>query len=350
MEKDLFYTITKLINSLDANGNKPELFFVDGNRSSGKTTGFYKYLVKRFKNYGEKFMLIYRYQNELKGCSEQFFANIGPLFFPNDDCTEVKRQDGAFYELLINSQSAGYAVALNSSDKLKKLSHFFKDVTRMYFDEFQAKRYLPDEVNLLINLHTSVARGKNQPVRYVPVFLTSNHVSSLNPYYKALGVANIIDNMSQGVYKGDGFVIEKNMNNEVADLQRNSAFMRAFAGSKEVKHTIENISVMDNYNFIERLKVRQFKYICNIRVDNEMICLKRVFDIPGVMFYFDNNVDVNLKARFAISTVDHDTDTLLVGNSLLLVMKCKEMFERGEVRFSDLETKEKAFEFLTLTW
>ena len=350
MDKDLFYNGTRLINSKDKFGKRPELFFVDGNRSAGKTTWFYRYLVNRFLKHNEKFMLIYRFQNELKGCSEQFFANVGPLFFSGLDCTEVKRQDGAFYELLIGGRSAGYAVSLNGSEKLKKLSHFFKDVERMYFDEFQTKRYVPDEVNLLINLHTSVARGKNQPVRYVPVYLSSNHISSLNPYYKALGVANTIDNMNFGIYKGDGFVVEKNMNDPVAELQKQSAFMRAFSNSKEVDHTINNTSQTDNYNFIERLKVRNFKYICNIRVDDETISLKRVFDIPGVMFYFSNDHDNNIKARYAISTKDHDTDTLLVGNSLLLVMKCKEYFERGEVRFSDLETKEKAFAFLTLTW
>ena len=220
----------------------------------------------------------------------------------------------------------------------------------MYFDEFQSKKYVTDEVNLLINLHTSVARGKNQPVRYVPVYLSSNHISSLNPYYKALGVANKIDNMNQGIYKGNGFVIEKNMNNAVADLQKESGFMRAFSGAKEVDHTINNTSQTDNFNFIEKLKVKNFKYICNIRVDGEVISLKQVNDIDGVTFYFSADHDDNIKARFVIKTADHDEDTLLVGNSLLLVMKCKECFERGEVRFSDLETKEKAFAFLTLTW
>lgn len=350
MADNIYYDGTKLLNMRDINGDRPEIYIVDGNRSSGKTTYFYRYLVNRFLKFGEKFALIYRFQNELKGCSDQFFGNIGPLFFPGHDCTEEKRQEGAFYELYIDNNSAGYAIALNNPDKIKKLSHFFIDVQRMYFDEFQGLRYTPDEVAHLISLHTSIARAPNKPVRYVPVYMSSNHISSLNPYYKAFHVAGKIDSMREGYFKGDGFVIEKNMNDEVANLQKQSPFLRAFSSSDEVRHTIENISSLDNYGFIEKIKTSNFEYLCNIKVDDEMISLKAPRDVKGVRFYFDRAYDPNMKERFAIDTSGHSDDTILIGGSSVFIMKVKQEFERGRVRFADLETKEKAFEFLMLTW
>lgn len=350
MADNIYYNGTKLINSKDKYGNKPEIFIVDGNRSSGKTTYWYRYLVNRFLKHKEKFILIYRYQNELKGVSDQFFGNIGSLFFPGHDCTEEKRQEGAFYELFIDNESCGYAISLNNPDKIKKLSHFFREVKSMYFDEFQAKKYASDEADNLISIHTSIAREPNRPVRYLPLYMSSNHISSLNPYYKLLGCAARIDELQEGFFKGDGFVIEKNMNEAVAELQKQSPFLRAFSGSKEVQHTIENTSSADNHSFIENIQTANFDYICNIKIGEEIIALKAPKDKKGVRFYFTKEYDANKKDILAISSDSHDETTIMLGKTYGLILACKAEFERGRVRFSDIETKEKAFAFLMLSW
>lgn len=56
-----FYDGTKLLSLMDTNGNKPEIYMCTTNRSGGKTTWFNRYCVKRFINYKEKFMLLYRF-------------------------------------------------------------------------------------------------------------------------------------------------------------------------------------------------------------------------------------------------------------------------------------------------
>lgn len=53
------------------------------------------------------------------------------------------------------------------------------------FDEFQSENndYCPNEVQKFISVHTSVARGQGKQLRYVPVYMLSNPVTLLNPYY-----------------------------------------------------------------------------------------------------------------------------------------------------------------------
>ena len=57
----------------------------------------------------------------------------------------------------------------------------------MIFDEFQSEtnHYCTDEIRKFISVHTSVARGQGKQSRYVPVFMLSNPVSIINPYFAA---------------------------------------------------------------------------------------------------------------------------------------------------------------------
>ena len=57
-----YYDGTKLLSLKDLNGRTPEIYICTSNRSAGKTTFFNRYLIKKFKNNGEKFLLLYRYK------------------------------------------------------------------------------------------------------------------------------------------------------------------------------------------------------------------------------------------------------------------------------------------------
>ena len=105
--------------------------------------------------------------------------------------TSKRRASGIFHELFIDNVSCGYAISLNSADQLKKYSHLLSDVQRIIFDEFQSEtnHYCYDEVSKLLSVHTSIARGQGELVRYVPVYMLSNPVSIINPYYVDMGIS-----------------------------------------------------------------------------------------------------------------------------------------------------------------
>ena len=79
------YDATKLLSQTDINGNKPQLFISTTNRSSGKTTWFSRYLIKRFKKYGEKF--------SWQAIVEAFILNVLMLVV----CTAFGIVLGSFY-------------------------------------------------------------------------------------------------------------------------------------------------------------------------------------------------------------------------------------------------------------
>lgn len=132
-----YYDGTKLLSMLDLNGKKPEIYMCTTNRTGGKTTYFGRLCVNRFLDKGEKFGLIYRYNYELDDVADKFFKDLKGLFFPDKTMTAKKRAKGIFQELFINDKSCGYAIALNSSDSIKKYSHLFSDITRMIFEIHQ---------------------------------------------------------------------------------------------------------------------------------------------------------------------------------------------------------------------
>lgn len=351
MSESIFYNGVKLINSRDINGHLPEIYMVDGNRSSGKTTFFSRWFVNRFKKYGEKFILLYRFKNELVDIDNKFFNDIQGLFFKGDVMTSEVKEHGLYVELYLNDRLCGWAVSLNMAYKLKKCSHIFTTATRILFDEFQAKQgeYCDGEIDKFVTLHTSMARGNGQASRYLPVYMISNHISSLNPYYKLFNCCNNADKITNGFVKGDGFVIEKNMNTKIAEIQSQSAFNRACAGSSAVAHTINNTSLCENSNFIEEINTKNYHYVCNIIVDGQTIALKSILDQENVRYYFTNKIDPNVSTRFVISSSDHNDTTLLVGRNFEFMQTIRTAFDVGLIRFSDMVTKDAALTFMLMS-
>ena len=169
-----YYDGTKLLSLKDRNGQVPEIYMCTTNRTGGKTTYFNRLVVKRFLEGKGKFAILYRFKYDLKDCADAFFKDIGSLFFPEYRMRSESRHDGTYYELFMYKASesdtknpgisCGYAIAINSADTIKKISHLFSDVNRMIFDEFQSEsfNYCPDEVSKFISIHISIARGQGK--------------------------------------------------------------------------------------------------------------------------------------------------------------------------------------------
>lgn len=81
-----FYNGNKLLTTKDINNLPAEISISIGNRSGGKTTFFNKWFVKRYIKHLEKFILVFRYQNELERSFDNFSAKI-LNWFPNTNFT-----------------------------------------------------------------------------------------------------------------------------------------------------------------------------------------------------------------------------------------------------------------------
>lgn len=336
MEK--YYDGTKLLSMLDLNGKKPEIYMCTTNRTGGKTTYFGRLCVNRFLDKGEKFGLIYRYNYELDDVADKFFKDLKGLFFPDKTMTAKKRAKGIFQELFINDKSCGYAIALNSSDSIKKYSHLFSDITRMLFDEFQSEsnHYCTDEITKFLSVHTSIARGQGEQVRYVPVFMLANQVSIINPYYVAMGICNRLNSETKFL-RGDGYVLEQGFIETASDSQKESGFNRAFKENNYVAYSSENVYLNDNYSFIEK-PTGKSRYICTLKYKGNDFGVKE-FAESGFI-YCDDKPDSTFPMKITVTTDDHSINYVMLKRNDFFLSNLRYLFERGCFRFKDMRCKE----------
>ena len=340
-----YYDGTKLLSLTDINGNRPEIYMCTTNRTGGKTTYFGRLVVNRFLDKREKFGLLYRYNYELDDCAEKFFKDIGELFFNGYTMTSKKRAKGIYHELYLNGEPCGYAVSINSADQIKKNSHFFSDVKRLIFDEFQSESntYCPNEIKKFISVHTSMARGQGEQNRYLPVYMLSNPVSIINPYYVELGISSRLTDETRFL-RGDGFVLEQGFVESAADAQKSSGFNKAFARNSYVAYSSESVYLNDNKAFVDRPHGIG-RYMATLKYNGQTYGI-REFAEAGVI-YCDDRADETFPLKITVTTDDHELNYVMLKRNDLFLFNLRYYFERGCFRFKDLRCKEAVLKSLS---
>ena len=339
-----FYDGTKLLSMQDINGKQPEIYITTGNRSIGKTTWFNRYAIKRWKEKHKKFCLVYRWNYELSDCADKFFKDIQRLFFQEDEMTDKRRANGIFVELFLNDQSCGYCVTLNNADSLKKFSHLLSDVDMIIFDEFQSENnhYCPSEINKLLSIHTSIARGAGEQVRRVPLYMLSNKVSLINPYFLSLGISDRLKNDTKYL-KGDGFVLEQTFKENVSAMQLASGFNRAFKNEDYVAYSAMNVYLNDNDAFIDKPS-GESRYVATLKNGDKLYSIRYYYE--DNLYYIDKSVDSDFKTKITFNASSHDSNFVMMNNSSSYVIMLRGIFEKGLIRFRNQECKSAFFEML----
>lgn len=341
-----FYDGTRLLSMKDINGNTPEIYLCTANRSAGKTTFFNRLMINRFKKSGKKFMLLYRYNYELDDCADKFFKDIERLFF-NGSVFESKRKAmGIYHELYLDGMHCGYSVSMNSADMIKKYSHFFSDTDCILFDEFQSEtnKYCPDEIKKFISVHTSVARGNGKQSRYVPVYMLSNCVSLLNPYYVELDIASRL-NSSTNFLRGDGWVLESGFVESASQAQKDSLFNRAFQKNNYISYSTENVYLNDSNAFVEKM-TGYGRYVATIKYED---CYYSIREYPDAgIIYCDDKYDPTFPKKIAITTEDHQINYVMIKNNDMLFSVLKDLFKKGCFRFRNLKCKNAILKALSI--
>lgn len=345
MSKSNYYDGTKLLSLKDINGKKPEVYMCTSNRSAGKTTYFNRLVVNRFIKRGEKFALLYRFNYELDGCDEKFFKDIKELFFPEYDMTAAKKMKGIYQELYLNEEPCGYAISINSADQLKRNSHLFSDIDNIIFDEFQSEQnhYCDKEVEKFISIHNSIARGHGKQSRYVPVYMISNPVTILNPYYVAMDISTRLQKDTHFL-RGDGFVLEQGYNETASKALKTSAFNRAFGSSDYIAYSAEGVYLQDDLSFVDTPSGRG-KYVATIRYAGIDYGVREYPEL-GIVFC-DKSVDYQYPLKITVDTADHKLNYVMVSSNFILIQKLRYYFEHGCMRFKDLQAKEAILKALS---
>ena len=342
-----YYDCNRLLTMKDKNGLTPEIFMVSGNRTAGKTYSFKKRLVDRFLNYGEKFCLLVRFGYEMDAIEETFFKDLKEIHYPGLNVKSEWEGRQLFKRLYINEKECGYCVAINSADTVKKYSSVFVDVTKIFFDEFQSEtgKYCPDEITKFISIHVSMARGGGKQTRYLPVYMASNNVTILNPYYSLFGISKMLTPRTKFL-RGDGWVLEITYNENAANALSSSAFGRAVSAHSYMQYAAENKALLDNENFIG--KIEGHKNIFTVIIYNGKEY--GIWSVDGgVIMYISHKSEPNWPQKISFKTEDHNISYLMQKRSDAYTKAMRAMFDQGRLRFEDLECKNMFFEFIGYT-
>lgn len=343
MKQTHYYDGTKLLSLMDENGNKPEIYICTSNRTAGKTTYFNRMAVNGFLKKRRKFALLYRFNYELDDVCDKFFKDINGLFFNKYSMHSERRANGIYHELFMDypdntkehphSCSCGYAITLNSADQLKKYSHIFSDTDLIIFDEFQSEtnHYCSNEVQKFLSIHTSIARGQSLQSRYVPCILIGNPVSTINPYYIALGISNRLQKNTHFL-RGNGWVLEQGYNESASNALNQSQFMRAFSGSQYSQYVTDGSYLNDSDSFICNMPENGY-YMATIKYDGRYYSIKEYIN-DGVI-YVSDSYDLKFPKRIAIDLPDHSLNFVMLDSNNEFVSKMKTFFNLGCIRFKN---------------
>ena len=353
-----YYDGARLLSTLDLDGNKPEIFMCTTNRTGGKTTYFSRMLVNRYIRKGERFALLYRFNYELDSISDKFFKDIKSLFFPDYVMESQRMANGVYHVLYLRKISAvlaqdpldesdicGYAIALNNADSIKKYSHLFSDVKSIFFDEFQSEtnHYCSNEIEKFISVHTTIARGQGEQVRYVTVYMCSNPVSLINPYYTEMGISERLQANTKFL-KGHGFVLENGHIESASKAQKTSGFNKAFSANKYIAYSAEGVYLNDNISFIEH-PAGKSDYLATIRYNSNDYSI-RSYPNNGII-YCDDHDDETFKFKIAITTEDHRVNYVMLKRNDLFIQNMRFYFEKGCFRFKNLQCKEAVMKLIS---
>ena len=340
-----YYDGTKLLSLYDINGKKPEIYMCTTNRTGGRTTYFRRREINLFKKKKIKFCELYRYAYELDDIADKIFKDIGTLFFQGDELVSKRRARGIYHELFLNDEPCGYAIAINNADQIKKVSHLLTDTGHIFFDEFQSEtnHYCPNEIQKLLSIHTSIARGQGQQTRYVPVVMCGNAVSLLNPYFVELGISTRLKDDTKFL-RGDGFVLEQGYIQSAADAIKSSGFNRAFAKNKYVEYSAQNVYLNDSRTFIEKPSGNS-RYLATLRYDGKDYAIREFAD-AGII-YCDDRIDSSALYKITVTTNDHAINYVMLRKNDFFLTNMRYFFEQGCFRFKDMQCKDAVLKALS---
>lgn len=176
-----------------------------GERSNGKTFACLKLALENYFTKGEQFAYIRRWSTDVKPSRlNQLFASVIDAGFlekySHGDYATIIFKSGCFYLANYNNEGKpiysdtdilGYAMSLNESEHLKSIS--FPTVSTIVFDEFLSNNYLMNEFILFMNVVSTIVRQRTNVI----IFMLGNTVSKYSPYFKELGLTNVLK-MQQG--------------------------------------------------------------------------------------------------------------------------------------------------------
>jgi hypothetical protein len=312
---------------------------VIGNRSSGKSYGWKKRVIKNFLEKGQQFIYLRRYKDELDKSKESYFDDIildnvfsGHKITYESDC------------YFVDEKLCGYAMALTKAKDYK--SSAYPLVSLIIFEEFIIEEngfthYLKNEVEILLGFYMSIDR-----YRGVKVVFLGNNFSIFNPYTLFWDLHTPY-NSNVTKAKNGKILLEMVNNEEFINERMQTDFGQLVEGTPFAAYAIQNKSRIDNDTFVMK-KTDKCSYYFTFKYGGELYGVWVDYSIGK--FFVSANVDPCFKLIYSITLDDHSPNTLLLKsvNKSVLFKSFIEGYKDGNVYFESMKIKSVVYNVIRL--
>lgn len=317
------------------------LSFIIGGRGIGKSYGAKKMVIKDFLKNGSQFVYMRRYKTELDTAVSTFFDDIITNEEFGDNIVFKVKKNKKITTFEINGETAGYAIALSTSNILKSTS--FPLVKTVIYDEFIIDKgvyhYLKDEPIKLLDALETIGR-----LRDIHCFLLGNAVSIINPLFTYFNLSTPYGGEFK-TFKDGLIVVNCPVNEEYEQAKKSSKFGRLIAGTEYGDYAISNKWLRDSNSFIEK-KSASSSYWGTLIINGANIGVWRDFS-TGIV-YLDSHFNPNSSLKLACTAEDHQEDTILASLNTHPVLKIIILsYKNGQLRFSSMKVKGVAMKLIT---
>lgn len=337
-----YYNGNALLSQSDKNGNVPGIYMSNTNRSAGKTSFYQLLLLECFLHFNEQFVLISRTKAEMEA-PETMFENIIDTYYRGYILHSKNYVKGVAKAIYFDKKICGFAICLKDRSKIKKYSSIFANVWNILFDEMQSEdgKYLDDEVEAFESILASIGRGDGAQMRDIRVYMCSNNISIMNPYFLNFEIYKYInDNMDyngEAIYvKGKGWVAEFDFNEAAADAMRTNTVLSSF--NSDYKSVTQSVSfLVKSSSFIEEHMSGKSIYLYTLIFRGKYIGVRK-YSNKGII-YMTDSYDPSCKDVVALSDADHNELTIQLRNSTFYFQVLRDAYSIGKLRFQCLEIK-----------
>ena len=327
-----------------------------GNRGGGKSYGAKEKAVENFIKKKEQFGYIRRYKDDLKKPLEQFYKDIAQEF-PEHECKV--EGDKVYIRLKADPKQkwsekdlAGYGFSLSTANNKKSMS--FPDISMLIYDEFLLEegnqRYLPNEVEKLLNLYETIARPGSGH-RRVTLWMLGNAISITNPYflYWDLKMPKAMDKNGKWIWKHPTrpILVEDVRNEGFIDAKRNTEFGQLVDGTNYADYSIENKFLLDDDTFIEK-KSQYARHLFNFVYRAEKFGVW--YDYTEGKMWVSQSCDPS-GMTYSFTMKDHKPNTMLwkSKNKTVYLKQFLEAFKQGILHFESMNIKNMCYEILKMS-
>lgn len=354
-----WYDPHPLLAMRDLDGEEPRIYIVDGNRTSGKTTGHYALAYEEWVTQGKQFACCFRWSGDVSGADVVIFDYIRNIY-PNVETVAEpvgknmlkisatkdlsKTPSNVLHETdeELDVYPCCYAISVNGSEKVRRNRAMLSDVWTIIFDEFLPEdgRYCPNELTKYQSIYLTIA-GANRPspteLRNVHLILISNHTNLSNPYYMSLGITKRYQDGTKWM-RGNAWVWHRDDNTDAAQAIAQDPVMAAF-GTGYNDYSAGTSYLTDTSAGVEKLSGRM-RYICTITLD-------RGFKMKaGVYYHFDtgylyvsSKIDPGCKNIIAPPGEAYSDDVTSTKERTKTYLVLYDAEITGKIRYESLEEK-----------